>query len=216
MASSSSSTLPRPGWVYDVFLSFRGEDTRKNFTDHLYTALDHARIHAFRDDEELRCGEEISLQLSKAIQESKISIVVFSQGYASSTWCLGELQKILECRHTTDQIFLPVFYDIDPSDIRKQTGSFAEAFDRHERRFKEEMEKVQKWRKALVEAANLSGLDRRNIANGYFLSSPISIANAYNFYSHYILYFKFALNSKYYLSSMSDDFLFLCTGMNQN
>jgi len=206
MASSSSSS--RPGWDYDVFLSFRGEDTRKNFTDHLFTALQKAEIRTFRDDDELRIGEEISLQLPKAIQESKISIVVFSKGYASSTWCLDELEKILDCRHTTGQIVIPVFYDIDPSDIRKQTGSFAEAFDKHEERFKEEMEKVQKWRKALVEAANLSGVDRRSIANGYFFSFPISIANAYNFYSYYILYFKFALNSKDYLSSMSDDFLF--------
>ncbi|KAI5596091.1 hypothetical protein BDE02_03G184000 [Populus trichocarpa] len=165
MASSSSSS--RPGWDSDVFLSFRGEDTRKNFTDHLFTALQKAGIRTFRDDDELRIGEEISLQLPKAIQESKISIVVFSKGYASSTWCLDELEKILDCKHTTEQIVIPVFYDIDPSDIRKQTGSFAEAFDKHEERFKEEMEKVHKWRKALVEAADLSGLDRRSIANGH-------------------------------------------------
>ncbi|KAL9349269.1 hypothetical protein Peur_056524 [Populus x canadensis] len=165
MASSSSSS--RPGWDYDVFLSFRGEDTCKNFTDHLFTALQKAEVRTFRDDDELRIGEEISLQLPKAIQESKISIVVFSKGYASSTWCLDELEKILDCRHTTGQIVIPVFYDIDPSDIRKQTGSFAEAFDKHEERFKEEMEKVHKWRKALVEAANLSGLDPHSIANGH-------------------------------------------------
>jgi hypothetical protein len=36
-----------------VFLSFRGEDTRKNFTDHLYTALVQAGIHTFRDDDEI-------------------------------------------------------------------------------------------------------------------------------------------------------------------
>jgi len=211
-----SSSFSRPGWGYDVFLSFRGEDTRKNFTDHLYTALLQAGIRTFRDDDELLRGEKISSQLPKAIQESKVSIVVFSKGYASSTWCLDELEEILDCRHTTGQIVLPVFYDIGPSDIRKQTGSFAEAFDRHEERFKEEMEKVQKWRKALVEAANLSGLDLHSVANGYFFPFPISIANAYNYYTYYILYLKFALNSKDYLSLMNGDFLFLCTGMNQN
>ncbi|RVW26253.1 hypothetical protein CK203_108872 [Vitis vinifera] len=34
--ASSTSSNPRS---YDVFLSFRGDDTRKNFTDHLYTSL---------------------------------------------------------------------------------------------------------------------------------------------------------------------------------
>jgi hypothetical protein len=112
--------------------------------------------------------------------------VVFSKGYASSTWCLDELSEILDCRQTARQI-LPVFFDIDPSDVRKQKGSFAEAFDRHEERFKQEMEKVQKWRKALEEAGTLSGFDLQSIANGYVFPFPISIANAYNFYSIYIL-----------------------------
>ncbi|KAI5570219.1 hypothetical protein BDE02_11G012300 [Populus trichocarpa] len=43
-----------PNCKYQVFLSFRGEDTRKNFTDHLYTALVQAGIHTFRDDNEIR------------------------------------------------------------------------------------------------------------------------------------------------------------------
>ncbi|KAJ6883725.1 TMV resistance protein N-like [Populus alba x Populus x berolinensis] len=166
-SSSSSSSFSRLGWHYDVFLSFRGEDTRKNFTDHLYTALQNAGIHTFRDDNELPKGEEISSHLLKAIKESKISIVVFSKVYASSTWCLDELSEILDCRQTARQIVLPVFYDIDPSDIRKQKRSFAEAFDRHEERFKEETEKVQKWRTALVEAGRLSGFELRSIANGH-------------------------------------------------
>ncbi|KAK9280364.1 hypothetical protein L1049_014053 [Liquidambar formosana] len=49
------------GAMYDVFLSFRGEDTRKNFIDHLYFALKNAGINAFRDDNELPRGEEIKL-----------------------------------------------------------------------------------------------------------------------------------------------------------
>ncbi|XP_050278851.1 TMV resistance protein N-like [Quercus robur] len=52
---------------------------------------------------------------------------------------------------------LPIFYDVDPSTIRKQMGSFAQAFDKHEERFKDRIEKVQAWRTALTEVANLKG-----------------------------------------------------------
>ncbi|XP_011011693.1 PREDICTED: TMV resistance protein N-like, partial [Populus euphratica] len=158
---SSRST---PEGAYDVFLSFRGEDTRKTFTDHLYTALVQAGIHTFRDDDELPRGEEISKHLLRAIQESKISIVVFSKGYASSRWCLNELVEILKCkRKKPGQIVLPIFYDIDPSDVRKQNGSFALAFDKHGERFEEKL--VKEWRKALEEAGNLSGWSLNDMAN---------------------------------------------------
>ncbi|XP_039059053.1 disease resistance protein RPV1-like [Hibiscus syriacus] len=54
---------------YDVFLSFRGEDTRKNFTDHLYDALNRSGIITFRDDPKMDAGEEIAPQLFRAIQQ---------------------------------------------------------------------------------------------------------------------------------------------------
>ena len=91
---SSSTSSSRHRWNYDVFLSFRGEDTRKNFTDHLYTALIQAGIHTFRDDNELPRGEEISPQLVKAIEGSRISIVVFSKHYASSVPLDGVLTNL--------------------------------------------------------------------------------------------------------------------------
>ena len=53
-------------------------------------------------------------------------------------------------------IVLPIFYNVDPSNVQKQTGTFAQAFAKHEECFKEMMEKVQKWRDALREVANLS------------------------------------------------------------
>ncbi|KAG5223894.1 TMV resistance protein [Salix suchowensis] len=161
------SSRSRPKGGYDVFLSFRGEDTRKTITDHLYHALIQAGIHTFRDDNELPRGEEISPQLLRAIEGSRISVVVFSTNYASSRWCLDELVKIIECRQKIHQVVLPIFYDTDPSDIRKQTGSYAKAFDEHEEHFKGEMEKVNRWREALTQAANLSGYGLKNDTNGY-------------------------------------------------
>ncbi|PPR83721.1 hypothetical protein GOBAR_AA36989 [Gossypium barbadense] len=46
-----------------------------------------------------------------------------------------------------------------PRDIRNQTGSFAEAFAKHEENFKHELEKVKTWRTALTAAGKLSGWD---------------------------------------------------------
>ncbi|CAK9177826.1 unnamed protein product [Ilex paraguariensis] len=169
-ASSSTSRC-----TYHAFLSFRGKDTRKTFTDHLYTALWNAGIHTFRDDDELERGEDIELELQKAIQESRISIIVFSINYASSSWCLDELVIILRRKNTAGHKVLPVFYNVKPSQVRDQTGSFAKAFDSHEEqltqetdeRRKAQMEKVEGWRAALREVANLSGMVLENQANGH-------------------------------------------------
>ncbi|CAL5340878.1 unnamed protein product [Camellia sinensis] len=159
---------------YDVFLSFRGEDTRKTFTDHLCTALVHAGFRTFRDDDGIERGENIKLELNKAIQESKISIVVFSKDYASSSWCLDELVTILERRRTVGHVVLPVFYHVDPSHVRKQKKSFKEAFMRHEERFRAEASgrkvewigKVEEWKAALKDAADLAGMNLQNQTDG--------------------------------------------------
>ncbi|XP_059277143.1 disease resistance protein RUN1-like isoform X2 [Lycium ferocissimum] len=151
---------------YDVFLSFRGEDTRKNFTGHLYSRLCQVGVNTFIDDEELKKGDVISTKLEKAIQESKVSIVVFSRNYASSSWCLDELVKILECKEKLKQVVLPIFYDVDPSQVRKQNGCFGEALAMlKERSFG--AQRMDKWTTALTEAANLSGWNLRNIADGH-------------------------------------------------
>ncbi|CAN6683292.1 unnamed protein product [Malus baccata var. baccata] len=164
-ASLSSSSFSK-GSLYDVFISFRGEDTRQNFTGHLYEALTKAGINAFIDDEELKKGEELTTAFERAIQGSKISIIVFSRRYANSSWCLEELVKIMECR-TTGQLVLPIFYDVDPSHVRKQTGSFGQSFREHIDEKKVESCKVERWRTALFEASILSGWDLQKTFDGH-------------------------------------------------
>ncbi|XP_070680801.1 TMV resistance protein N-like [Malus domestica] len=103
--------------------------------------------------------------LLTAIRESRLSIVVFSQNLAFSTWCLKELVEILECKDTRNQIVLPIFYEVDPSDVRKLKRSFAEAFAQHDHNSNTEIEEVQIWRTALTTATSLSGWDSRNYEN---------------------------------------------------
>ncbi|KAI9397076.1 hypothetical protein POPTR_004G230000v4 [Populus trichocarpa] len=145
-------------YTYQVFLSFRGEDTRKNFTDHLYSTLSKAGIVTFRDDNSIQRGENIELEIEKAIQESQMSVVVLSKDYASSTWCLDELVMIMDRKRTAGHIVLPVFYDVDPSQVGEQTGNYAEAFAKHQDHFQDDMERVEKWKATLKEVAYLGGM----------------------------------------------------------
>ena len=159
---SSSSSTSGCNYEYEVFLSFRGAETRKTFTDHLYTALNQKSIYTFRDDEQLERGTFINEELSKAIKKSRFVIVILSNDYASSRWCMTELAEIVECMEMKKLTVLPVFHYVDPSDVRNQKGTFAEAFVKHEERFKETIADVEKWRFALTKVANIAGWDLRD------------------------------------------------------
>ncbi|KAL1360485.1 disease resistance protein RML1A [Arachis hypogaea] len=155
MSTSSS------GKKYDVFISFRGEDTRTGFTSHLRSALERQKIEIYIDTK-MKRGEEVWPELSQAIKNSHMSIVVFSENYASSKWCLRELVQIMECRSKQEQVVIPVFYKTDPSHVRKQTGSYGEALANLEPDLRKDVPfqvEVSSWKKALNKAANLSGWD---------------------------------------------------------
>ncbi|KAG8639892.1 disease resistance protein RUN1 isoform X2 [Manihot esculenta] len=155
-SSSSSSSSSLREWKYDAFLSFRGEDIRKSFISHLHKELSREGINTFIDDRELETGQSISQTLTEAIRSSRILIIILSKNYASSRWCLDELVQILKCKKAGSQTVLPIFYDVSPSQVRKQSGNFENAFDSHGQLFKE---KVQQWRDAIMQVADLCGWD---------------------------------------------------------
>ncbi|XP_073262917.1 disease resistance protein RPV1-like [Populus alba] len=141
---------------YDVFLSFRGDDTRFDFTSHLYAALNRKQILTFIDYQLVR-GDEISASLLRTIEEAKLSVNVFSENYASSKWCLEELANIFYRRKNNGQIVIPVFYKVDPSHVRNQAGSFGDAFATLIKKKALTMDKEQSFRDALKDTTTLSG-----------------------------------------------------------
>ncbi|KAG7948147.1 hypothetical protein I3843_14G132600 [Carya illinoinensis] len=155
--SSSSPSSSTPRLTHDVFLSFRGEDTRTSFTDHLYEGLKQRGIRVFRDDKSLKKGKCISQELLQAIQESQYAIVIFSANYASSKWCLRELAEIVEWEEKKNLTIIPIFYLVDPSDVRKQGGTFKKAFAAHEKDPMVDSEEIGTWRKACTKVGNLAG-----------------------------------------------------------
>ncbi|KAK7245422.1 hypothetical protein RIF29_40268 [Crotalaria pallida] len=173
MASSSCTK------AYDVFISFRGEDTRRSFTSHLHSALCKASINTYIDDDSLAKGDSVWPALRGAIENSRIAVVIFSINYATSKWCLEELIKILECRKLEGQVVIPVFYEVDPSHVRNRTGSYGEAFAKHEEKGFDGKDdeyvekKVYEWKTALTEAANISGWDSRSYGYKDAVSSDL-------------------------------------------
>ncbi|KEH34281.1 disease resistance protein (TIR-NBS-LRR class) [Medicago truncatula] len=148
-------SMSPPTEKYDVFLSFRGEDTRDNFISHLSAELCRKNIKTFIDYR-LDRGKEISPALYREIEQSMIYVIILSEHYASSTWCMDELTKILECKQIYGRDVIPVFYKVDPSNVRNQRESFEEAFIEHQQRFRD---KVDTWKDALTQVAGLSGWD---------------------------------------------------------
>jgi len=145
---------------HDVFISFRDTDTRYSFTSHLYDALLRKQIDAYIDDK-LDGGEKIESAILEGIEESFISVVIFSENYADSTFCLRELSKILECMETKQQMVLPVFYRLDRCQVQNLTGSYGDALCKHEKDCGSK--EVESWRHALKEIANLKGWNSKVI-----------------------------------------------------
>ncbi|KAF3780248.1 popC protein [Nymphaea thermarum] len=165
--SVSEAQKPSPpppkghGFEFDVFLSFRGEDTRKTFTELLYDGLEMQGIHTFKDDKKLKKGERVE-SLLDAIDKSKIFVPILSKNYADSRWCLMEIAKIV----SSGRLIIPVFFDVDPSDIRRQKGPFEAAFRKHEGNKELTERTVDEWRDALRKVGEISGYDLKNETDG--------------------------------------------------
>ncbi|CAI0440722.1 unnamed protein product [Linum tenue] len=160
--NNGAATIPIV-YKHDVFLSFRGADTRFNLTSHLYAALRGRSILSYIDDVNLHRGADIVDSLWGAIEQSRMSVVVFSDNYADSGWCLDELVKIVHCLKNLNQVVLPVFYGMPPEDVRDQTGSYGVAFAKH-RQSTASPEKLKMWRAALKEVAGIPGCESLKIS----------------------------------------------------
>ncbi|XP_031381243.1 TMV resistance protein N-like [Punica granatum] len=135
---------------YEVFLSFRGPDSRQGLADVLYNDMRTAGIHVFRDDDELDTGDEIG-KILPAIKNSKICVPIFSSTFAASAWCLREVEKMVELKKK----IMPIFYTATPEDVKLGTALFKKELRKHEK--KHGKEQVKKWEEALKVVARIKG-----------------------------------------------------------
>ncbi|XP_013628219.1 PREDICTED: probable disease resistance protein RPP1 isoform X4 [Brassica oleracea var. oleracea] len=154
MATSSLTLLAPRNWKYHVFPSFHGADVRTNFLSHVLKELRSKGIDSFIDND-IERSKLIGPELVEAIRGSRIAIVLLSRNYASSTWCLNELVEIMKCREEFGQTVMPLFYELDPTDVKKQTGDFGKVLGKTCRG--KEKEDIQRWKRALTQVAQIAG-----------------------------------------------------------
>ncbi|KAF3772962.1 TMV resistance protein [Nymphaea thermarum] len=140
------ATRPSSGFRFDVFLSSTGG----GFAGSLYDGLSRSGVRTFKEDERTAGQDRPSDQ---AMDGSDVFIAILSESYPGSRRCLRELAKMV----ASGRVILPVFLDVDPSDVRRQRGPLERAFKEHERDRAVEMETVTEWREAMTAVGEIKG-----------------------------------------------------------
>ena len=162
VSSLSLSSTPSPlsrNWKHHVFPSFHGEDVRKSFLSHILKEFRSKGIDPFIDNE-IERSKSIGPELIEAIRGSRIAIVLLSRNYASSSWCLNELVEIMKCREDLAQTVMVIFYQVDPTDVKKQAGDFGKVFQKTCKGKRKE--DIERWRQALAQVAQIAGYHSSN------------------------------------------------------
>ncbi|KAK3024220.1 hypothetical protein RJ639_044689 [Escallonia herrerae] len=131
-------------------------DIRQKFTCLLRDALVRSGFSTFMDEEDIHTGEKIDTRIREGIKNSRSAIIVFSENYASSTWCLQELVLILERLRISAYDLIPIYYyGVEPQDIKHQKKEYGKALVKHKTRYEQE---VESWKAALKKVGNFKGI----------------------------------------------------------
>ncbi|KAG0623635.1 hypothetical protein M758_3G189800 [Ceratodon purpureus] len=140
--------------TYDVFLSHRGPDTKTGFVSYLYDALKAAGLRPFLDCKSIDKGQPSWNCIEHAIRTAPVALVIFSESFAQSEWCLKELHVMLDSQPSVR--VLPVFYKVRPWEVRRpESGQLKDGFRKLEARCSEA--DVEQWRADLRNASELMG-----------------------------------------------------------
>ncbi|XP_057814294.2 disease resistance protein TAO1 isoform X2 [Cryptomeria japonica] len=154
-------SAPKSTEPWDVFINHCGRDVKHTLATTIYHKLHSIGLHVFLDLEALEAGDSIPAEIQHAIASATLQIAIFSPTYAQSPWCLAELSSMLK----TGATIIPIFYHIEPSDLRwieSGKGKYADAFSEHEKKGRYTPEKLNVWRRALRDSSFISGYTINN------------------------------------------------------
>ncbi|CAN1246358.1 Disease resistance protein RUN1 [Linum grandiflorum] len=163
---SSSSDPPYSGkWEYDVFVCFRGEDTRDNITSQLAGRLREHGLRVFTDDR-----FERTEPIDNLFSIIAMSVVIFSKDFAESSYCLDEVATIAGIMRNLGHRVLPVFYKVKPENVSDDSGTYVSIIGTI---LKPNLEKKKRWIEALEAVAGCAGRTTDEVNDDYELCKTI-------------------------------------------
>ncbi|GLJ27774.1 hypothetical protein SUGI_0545100 [Cryptomeria japonica] len=136
------------------------KDKEPNTSHEKGSKFDHSfsEMETIEENMELQVGDFLTPAIQSAIRSASVQIAIFSKTYAQSLWCLDELVWMLDSDPTSIKI-IPIFYDIEPSELRYvEKGAYATVFEEHRRKGRVTDERVESWIKALEKVSAISGI----------------------------------------------------------
>lgn len=156
--------LPRPR--PQLFVSFRGNELRNGFVSHVVKALRVEGVNVFIDSYELK-GRDLQ-NLFKRIENSKMALVIFSDRFSESDWCLNELLKMDELVKEGKLIVIPVFYRVSTDDVKYFKGKFGKGFiETVQRQSPSEEPMAERWKSSVKSISSKTGFTSE--VHRYFL-----------------------------------------------
>ncbi|KAL1214801.1 Disease resistance protein RPS4 [Cardamine amara subsp. amara] len=163
---------------HQVFVSFRGRDVRYTFFSFLKDALIKGGVNVVTDEDAPR-GKPIYENILKLIRDSRIAVVIFSENYSESTWCLDELVEIDKRMELKMLDSFPIFFEVETCHVKLQAGpsTFNHNLLRLENEERKKARQISKkawedaeerfdgWRRALGSVASRSGLTYKKESN---------------------------------------------------
>ncbi|KAG0627724.1 hypothetical protein M758_2G223400 [Ceratodon purpureus] len=148
---------------YDVFVNHRGPDVKLTFAAHLNDALRRAGFRPFLDAKSIREGSHVFKSIDEGLNVANVHVAIFSKGYAESKYCLEELCAMLQSHRECQKVIIPVFYDVNPEDLRYvERGPYAKGFRKHQSR--NPQKDIQKWKDALIQVAEFRGFRKDEVS----------------------------------------------------
>lgn len=138
-----------------MFISHRGPDTKLTLVSHLVERLENLNYRVFVDNEGLEPGDRAWPKMQQVLRTATVQLIVESENYHSSWWCMEELRIAME----TPEKIIPVFFGVKPGITKDKEKLLEKSFQKLRQRSSQTCSDILDWRKALDALADISGIE---------------------------------------------------------